>query len=378
MTILIFSAFYYPEGAENGYVNSIRSVAGYWRDWGNKVLIFTCGVRVKRLLVEELEGMTILRVPCWNPGWLNNSFPIPRPLAAIKALYYLRGCKIDIISTQTRFFITSWLGLFFGFIKKIPVVHTERGSCHTVSDNWLVSVAGWLVDQTLGCLVFRLADAVVGVSEAAAGFAKNLGAKNPKVINNGVDFSFWGSGSGRGLNSGAVTFVGRMIYGKGVQDLLEAALKVKDKDFSLNVIGDGVYKDELEKMARKLELVAKVKFWGELSHEQIKKVFEETAIFVNPSYSEGLPSSVLEAAAAGLPIVATNVGGTREIILDGDHGILIEAGDVEGMALAINSLLDDGKKREEMGQKVRNYIRRSFDWKAISMQYIDLFNNVSR
>ena len=95
-----------------------------------------------------------------------------------------------------------------------------------------------------------------------------------------------------------------------------------------------------------------------------------TDIFVNPSYSEGLPTSVLEACAAGCAVVATDVGGTDEIIFDGSTGFLVKPGDQQGLTDKINYLLENKPVRDTFGKNAKTHVMDNFSWDQIMGQWM--------
>ena len=382
MRILVFSNFYYPEKLSSGYIKNVHHLSTMLADRGHSVLVLCCG-RTKQLKKERVDDVVVWRTPAWSWGFLNNSFPIPNPRSIFRAWKELKKEPVDIVSTQTRLFPISWIGFMFAKFNYLPLVHTERGSRLIATDCWWLAMVGWLIDNTLGRLIFSKAEAVVGVSEAVCDFALKMGAKNPVKIKNGVVMNFWDLRDNRPNRENFVlTYVGRLIYAKGIQDLLQAvALLDKKANFPplfLNIVGGGVYKEKLQELAKNLKIEARVRFLGELDDSKIKKVFNETDVFVNPSYSEGFPTSVLEAGVAGLPVVATDVGGTREIIVSSEHGFLIKPRAVTELCVAIKALADDHDLGLKMGGKIKDHISQSFTWSRVVDSYSQLFTNVSK
>jgi len=359
MKILVLAAFYHPY--RGGYSRSIEELLVRLVRLGHQITVVTCNTE-KAALEEIKSGIKIIRIPCWNPLWLNASYPIVAPWALVKIWRQLKQENYQIIYTQTRFYPTTLVGFVFAKINKIPVVHTEQGSQHTVAVNPLVFIAGWLIDHTFGWLVCRFSDAVVGVSHKACDFCRHLGAKEPILIYNSINVDLWRIES---LAGREITFVGRLIYAKGVQDLIKAAAlmksKIKNQKSKINIVGDGPYRPYLERLTSELGLQNYVEFWGELDRDGIKEVFQRTAIFVNPSYSEGLPVSVLEAGAAGLPMVAADAGGTRDILTDDNYGLLFKPREVEQLCQKIEFLLNDEALRQKIGKNVKNHIQLKFN-----------------
>lgn len=172
-----------------------------------------------------------------------------------------------------------------------------------------------------------------------------------------------------------IIFVGRLIFAKGVQDLLAAYkdLRARAIDIHLTIVGDGPYRKELERLAGQNG----ISFLGELNHAGVMKALKESDIFVNPSYSEGLPTSVMEAASVGLPIIATDVGGTNEIIVGGESGCLYPPHDVEALTDCLRYLIENPDERVAFGAKAKERVAEKFNWDRITEQYEDLLKEVT-
>ncbi|RLC64495.1 MAG: glycosyl transferase family 1, partial [Chloroflexi bacterium] len=167
-----------------------------------------------------------------------------------------------------------------------------------------------------------------------------------------------------------ITFVGRLVYGKGVQNLILAFPELTRKSRArLLIIGDGSYKPALERLAQSVDR-GNILFLGQKKQREIAELLSITDIFVNPSYSEGLPTSVLEAGVAGLPIVATDVGGTKEIIEDGKSGFLIPPTNTKALKETICQLIKNKHLREELGNNIRQFVIKNFDWDEIADKWV--------
>jgi glycosyltransferase involved in cell wall biosynthesis len=155
--------------------------------------------------------------------------------------------------------------------------------------------------------------------------------------------------------------LGRLGARKGTFDLLAALARLAPQhaDMRLLLGGDGDL-DAVRKSARELGLADRVELLGWISGDAKHRALERADVYVLPSYNEGLPMSVLEAMAAGLPIVSTPVGGIPEAVTDGREGFLVPPGDVEQLAQRISRLLADGNLRREMGDRARLTAREQF------------------
>ncbi len=148
---------------------------------------------------------------------------------------------------------------------------------------------------------------------------------------------------------GTMLFLGAFGGRKGVFDLIEAGVAVaKERPGVVFELGGDQAVDELRTLIEERGLTDNVRVLGWVRGEEKLAAFRRAHVFVLPSYHEGLPIAVLEALAAGLPLVTTPVGGIPEVIKDGINGVLIEPGDVDALSAGILRLLGDDELRGRM------------------------------
>jgi len=159
--------------------------------------------------------------------------------------------------------------------------------------------------------------------------------------------------------------VGRLRPEKGHHTLLEAFARLKDRapDMMLVVCGDGSIFQELSDFAKANAISARMIFTG--FRTDIPDILSALDVFILPSLSEGLGTAVLEAGAAGLPIIASNVGGIPDIIEDGASGILVPPTDVSALAEAIKSVYSNPEKAKLLGMAAQRRVRQHFSEKAL-------------
>ena len=382
MRIAVFASYFYPhKGGVENYVYEI-----YSRLVGKdvKVDVITCNTN-NSLLEEVYEGLNIYRFDCWNA--LGGTYPIPKiNKRFFQILRKLNKNNYSFVNTQTRFFILSFIGFLYGKIRGIKVIHTEHGTRHTFFSNPVLNLLSKTYDHMIGFLIARFADHNIAISAASGEFSKHLGAKNYEIVYNGVDtnkFKKRETDLKKRLNVDSeykvITFVGRLIEAKGVQDLIEAFKVVKNKAcVKLIIVGNGNYKNQL------MELAAgdrDILFLGEKNEEEIIDVLSIADVFVNPSYSEGLPTSVLEAAACGCAIIATDVGGTkeieREVNQDSKSFFLYKAGNaiqLEGYLLSI--LKRDNLTSDQYLPLMSTHSISIFSWDTIAGKYCELLKSI--
>lgn len=376
--MLIFAAYFHPH--VGGHEKIVYELSRRLVQRGYEIDILTCNTE-RVLAYEELDGIHIYRLPCWNA--LNSTYPIPKPCpTSFRILRRLLRNNYDVINTQTRFFITSFLGLLFAKLKRTPLVHTEHGTRHSIVRNKVIDLISRAYDHSIGALIVKSAKRNTGVSEAACEFLKHLGATNIQLVHNGIDTTVFKKKEDAncrqklGISNDAIviTFVGRLIYAKGVQDLITAFPRIKDiaLDTKLLIVGDGPHRATLENLAHQSTRGRDILFLGQKNQAELIDILSATDVFVNPSYSEGLPTSAMEAASIGLPIIATDVGGTGEIITDHKTGILIKAANTRQLEQKLRELLTNTELKKELGVNARIFVEQKFNWDKIIQDWIEI------
>ncbi|HEU4851424.1 MAG TPA: glycosyltransferase family 4 protein [Telluria sp.] len=162
-----------------------------------------------------------------------------------------------------------------------------------------------------------------------------------------------------------VLCLGRLNKGKGSYDLLEAVASLNPTTpIELYLGGDGEL-DKVQARARELGIADRVHVLGWVRDEAKARELAHASIFVLPSYNEGLPMSVLEAMAAGLPVVSTPVGGIPEAVHDGVEGFLVTPGDVPALADRLRRLATDAELARSMGAAARRKVESDYCAQAV-------------
>jgi glycosyltransferase involved in cell wall biosynthesis len=290
----------------------------------------------------------------------------PRPhldaVALARVATIARRFRPQIVHTHTAKagFIGRLAGL--GAVRPRPVV------VHTYHGHVLEGYFGPIMERayrSLEAFLARRTDCLVGVSQATVDDLVRLGvaaATRFRVVPLGLDFEpFARLDPGRRLavrnEIGAdeedvvLTFVGRVVPIKRVDLLLRAvALASRSARLRLVVVGDGEIKGRLEALSRELGIGGDVSFLG--YRRDLSAIAAATDVAVLGSANEGTPVSLIEAAAAGRPAIATRVGGVPEVVAP-ETGILVPPGDVEALAAAITKLAADPDLRARLGATAR-------------------------
>lgn len=288
----------------------------YIKEWWEACIVTFSGGQKKKSRKEN--GYEVIVLPAFD---VVHSFPFPMfwMPSFWSGIYRARKWKPNIIHTHTRFFLSSFLGWIFAKLEQIPWIHIEHGSGFVVSGSRLVSVVSRWYDFSLGKWTLRHADEVVAVSEACEHFVRDtFDVKKVRTIYRGITPTI--SSITPSNTEISIGYIGRLVDLKGVDVLLQSfSLFLSEysgkKTVKLRIVGDGPARKKLENLTQTLTLSEHVEFLG---LQPIEKVREEILpsfhIFVNPSFQEWLPTTVIEALIAGCRVVATDVGGTREIL----------------------------------------------------------------
>jgi glycosyltransferase involved in cell wall biosynthesis len=200
------------------------------------------------------------------------------------------------------------------------------------------------------------ASAILVVSERWQAWMA-LATRNPNVmcVPNAVALP---TRSSAAREAGLIAFVGRLEAAKGVYDLLDALADLRGRpELRLICAGDGDMA-RVRSRAAELKLGARVKLAGWLGHEGRDRLLATASLFVLPSHAEGVPVSLLEAMAAGCPVIATAVGGIPDVVRHGVNGLLVTPGEPAALAGAIARLLDDRALAVRLGAAARDTIAR--------------------
>jgi glycosyltransferase involved in cell wall biosynthesis len=231
--------------------------------------------------------------------------------------------------------------------------------------------------------MLKLADAVIEVSaERRRRLACIIPAGHIFTFRNCIDVDAIALGSpNRSANEPKVLFMGVVGPSKGAYDLLNAMQRLKSRGCSLELLIAGHEEREgdlarAHALLRELDVEDVCHFAGMVSGASKLQLLGEASLFALPSYQEALPMAILEAMAAGLPIVTTEVGGIPEVVKDGHNGFLIRPGDVEALADKLATLAGDQHLREMMGQRSRQIAEQELDVKPYVRRLITLYQSL--
>lgn len=277
----------------------------------------------------------------------------PYDVASVMRLSrFMRENAFDIVNTHSG--VDSWIGGIASKLARIPVLVRTRHLNIPLKRN-VLNFIHYLPDMYITC-----------GDTMRRNLVNNCGFPSDRVVNipTGVDmssFRVWKDPEAKvrhGLPRDAVviTNVGILRSVKGHEVTLSSVKAVVDAvpNAKFLIVGDGPRKQALEDFAQNLGIMDHVKFTGFI--ENIPEIYSFTDVAVLSSWSEGLPQSMLQAMAAGVPVVATKAGGVPEVITDGHTGILVEPGDHEGLARGIINVLRQPELGGHLAKNARELV----------------------
>jgi glycosyltransferase involved in cell wall biosynthesis len=226
------------------------------------------------------------------------------------------------------------------------------------------------------------ASVIITVSHANKERLLKLGLPRDKiiVIPNGIDLALFDTtvSTLKGHEDEVhIMWVGRMVEVKGLEYLIHAMRIVVTRypQSKLILIGTGPLKAKLERLVGDLSLDKNITFTGSVNHSDVPLYLKEADIFVLPSLSEGFPVVILEAMAAGKPVVASNVRGIPDAVTDGVTGFLVEPENYEQLAEKIVYLIEHPEEGERMGKAGRKLVEERFTWAKIAEEIIRIYKS---
>lgn len=216
----------------------------------------------------------------------------------------------------------------------------------------------------------RLSDSFIAVSQESAKQLRDITqSQNISVITNAIDTSVF-NGDKKSLtdepggDAVRLLFVGAVGKLKGEKDLIKALALLRDNKPNLKISFLGYGAENLRDYCERFEVGNLVEYLGAVPMNERIEFFRRSDIFVLPTYAEAMPMSVIEAMAAGLPVISTRVGGIPELIEDGVDGILFAPGDVGALAEKISFLLNTKDTRIKIGKKAKQKAREQMDFRV--------------
>ena len=338
----------------------IHELAKRWVKAGHSVTLF-CGNDGHCLRNEVIDGVQVIR---------RGGFYFVYVWAFLYYLLRFRGQYDLIIDSENGIpFFTP----FYSGEKKYLLIHHVHQDVFRKS---LVPPLSWLATflelYIMPSVYKNIQTITVSPSSKKEILDKELTSVEPIVIYNGVDLSSYKPAQKSHMP--LVLYLGRLKYYKSLHIFLHAAKKILDKmpHVKFVIAGDGEEKDNLIRLAKKLNIFDKVNFAGKVSEEEKIRLYQKAWVFVNPSYMEGWGITTIEANACGTPVVASDVPGLRDSVNNPHNGFLVPYGSINEFTASIIKLLKDDSLRAKMSIEAM-YWAKQFEWKKSVEASLKLF-----
>ena len=329
----------------------------------------------------EYPNVFVKRVPSISAGWIYPGFRFATPFNR-SVHRYVEEQEIDIVHFHTPLFLGR-LGIAVARRLELPLAGTYHTSVDSRQYRAHVKMHSGMFDDGARAFIdyfYRRCDVVSVPTSAYAAEVEALELDYPlRVISNGIDlrkFPYVDPEPIRARYPGKIVLsVGRVAQEKNLMFLLEAWHRLQDEAHLL-VVGGGPLEDHLKDYARK-EGLKNIHFLGMIPHEDlILSGYHRAAdVFVMTSMIEVQVLALLEAQAAGLVAVGVNAGGTKDLIVDGENGFLVEPGDQDGFVEAIRRVLTDDILRDRMRDAALRRVQRH-DLRHVAREWEEIYEDL--
>jgi len=363
---VLLATDYFPPHVGGGVEQVTYHVAEELVRRGDRVAVVTLNT-CSSSPVENLDGIHVYRAA---PIGLTNVLGVQSSISTEAVRLIRRVCQreqSEVLHANNIYFSTTIASCLHLKSLGVPLVTT----LHLGSISELKGVAHYAAkayEKSIGRWILAKSNHVVAVSEAVKRYAESLGIDSAKVsvVPNTVDTEkFCPSRENKRDDLVRVGFMGRLISNKGAQYLIEAAPQIlrKFSEVQFHIAGDGPMLRELTRRVNELGVDSAFRFLGVVPSNV--EFIQSCDILVRPSLTDGMPLTVLEAMACGLPNVATRVGGTPEILHDAETGYLVDPGSIPQLVSRISRLVADADLRIEMGRRAREFVENYYSWEHV-------------
>jgi glycosyltransferase involved in cell wall biosynthesis len=343
---------------------------------GHEVVVITRG-SFKKTQTEIFDSIEIIRAP-YVP-----IYPFYLKIHGIFVNKVLKSLEsnIDLVHIHTPLspFVKTSLPI-------ITTVHTPMLTDYRQVEiksiySLLSKISARFISYPLEKKLIQSSDVITTVTKSVAQELKEFyfDSKSINVVENGVDEKIFYPKKEKSEKSiKYAMFVGRIDREKGLFDLVECGRYICKERPELYFIIAGKGRD-LNKLIKKIKnagLQDRFIFLGQVNKDNLVKLYQNATLFILPSYHEGLPSVVLEAMSCSLPVIVTDVRGNRDLITQGENGIIIPPKEPKKIAEAINMLLGDKKLRQYLGENARNTIIKNYTWDIIANKMLNCYESL--
>lgn len=373
MKIAQLSPYFYPH--LGGVESHVLELSKHLMDLGHEVFVVTTKLEGTRS-EEIIEGVPVKRV---EPLTIFLSTPIVPGIREI-----LSKEDYDILHSHSPPPLMSFFGVRSSKKKEVPFVLTYH--CDLEIPHTFGPLIVNIYQRTFGTYTVSKSDNIITTTTSYGATSKAVWHQDADIIPNAVDEErFHPSNDGSKIrkklgleDEKLITYVGRIVYHKGLEYFVRAANFLKDENVQFLLVGTGEFRSELEDIIKRERLEDKVMFAGRVPNEDLPNYYAATDIFVLPSVSrlEAFGIVALEAMASSVPVIVSDIPGVRDVIVEGKHGLLAEPMNSENLAGKIRTLIENPDMAERMGKNGRKRVEERFTWSKVAEEIEGVYESV--
>lgn len=326
---------------------------------------------------EIIDGITIKRYKCL-------ARPLRNPLTPSMLLLGNEIKKFDIVHTHNEHSFAAMVAAYLRRRIDVPLILTCHGQL--IFGSKTADYFERVYSRIIGRRIFKAADRIISLSSSDLNYISSLGIdlKKISILPNAIDMEELfkiDSGSFEANNpknsflqrlngKRIIMFVGPVIQRKGVQYLIKSIPKVLIKtgdDSVFILVGGGEFLNQARQLATEMQINEHIIFTGRLTEEELIETYRCADLFVLPSLSEGVPTTILEAMYFGLPVVATDIPGVKDHFKD--VALLVPPKNEDRLAEAIIKLLDDEELTKRLSKAGVELIKGKYTWDVVAKEY---------
>lgn len=374
---LFFSAQFLPHmgGVENYTYHLSRKLI----EKGNKVTVVTSMNTEGAKACEDMDGIQVYRLSCLN--LLDGRYPIMKFDGIYRKVNrILSGKRFDLVIVNTRFYLHSLYGVLFARRHHCRCILIEHGTGHLTLHQPAADFLENLFEHSITAVEKLFCREFYGVSEACLDWLKHFHIKGKGVLYNAIDLDYVEEQLQHPVcsyreeyqipgDAVVISFTGRLLKKKGILTLIQAVenMNKNGHETYLLIAGDGDEEQAVRSAANE-HIIA----LGRITADHVIALLRETDIFCLPSDSEGMPTSVLEAAACGNYVVTTKRGGAKELLINEEYGMVLDDNRLETVQRALERAVEAPEKREKGATLTLARLRELFTWDRVAERLMEL------
>jgi glycosyltransferase involved in cell wall biosynthesis len=339
------------------------------REMGNQVFILTsnCDEIIKSPTITKFG----LKIDALYLDRINLNRIMSLLILFFYSFIYLKKINPDIVHSHS-----SDLGFIMSFACRsynIPIINTCHGITFTDKNYSFIKRK---IEEFF--LKFAGFSKIITVDKNSINDVRKLKINNVGYLPNGVNLNQFKNKKHKRNNKVIFLFIGRIEKDKGLEYLIKAVNKLKEsnKNFQVWLVGIGLDQNYFRKLVIRLNLTEYIIFWGKKKTKEVIDYYYKADVFILPSLHEGFPLTILEAWAAELPVVTTNVGGISGVCVNKKNSLIIPPKNFKEITKAMLTLIENKSMNKNIGKNGRKLVEEKYGWEKIAKRIDAIYKDV--